>query len=314
MPRRSPPRPALSAGRATALALALALVTSCTAPEGGPPPAARRAVTGSQLAQVQGDAAEQKLLFDAEERMIATCMRERGRPYRPLAWHSRSPLPEEDPRNGDDVALRRRAGYGAAAAAAPPPPADPNGDHMRSLPREQRARYGQALLGTAAHRIDVELPDGVAFLNADGCIARAERRLYGDLATWLKAQMVVVNLEGEVSRRIFADKRVGRTVGPWRACMKAAGHAYSDPEAARAEFVEAYRASAERGAGRDGTAQLRRREVRVAVADALCDRRVGRSRVIRLLDRKHRGELARERGQDIGTYRVLRERALARVE
>ncbi|MFJ2740289.1 hypothetical protein ACIO3O_11525 [Streptomyces sp. NPDC087440] len=306
-------RPARGLARA---ALLLVLVSACAAPANNPPARSpARAVTGAELAQARGSAAERRTLFDAEQRLTAACMRERGWPYRPLTWRADVPRPETDPRRADDVDLRRRAGYGAAAAATERPPADPNGDRLRAMAKAQRERYGQALFGTPGHRIEVKLPDGTAFMNTDGCIARAENRLYGDLKVWLGAQMSVMNLEGEISRRNFADPQVERTLRPWRACMKEAGHTYPDPEAAKAAFVRAYGELAERG-GRhpDGARELRRREVRVAVADATCDRNTGRARTLRTRDAAHRDEVARERGQAVQTYRTLREQALAEAE
>ncbi|CAM5345807.1 hypothetical protein GCM10010329_00110 [Streptomyces spiroverticillatus] len=304
-------RPARGLTRA---ALLLVIVTACAAPADTPPTrSAARPVTGADLAQARGGDAERRTLFDAEQRLTAACMRERGWSYQPLTWHADVPQPEADPRRADDVELRRRAGYGAAVPERPS--ADPNGVRLRAMGKAQRERYGQALFGTPGHRIEVKLPDGTAFMNTDGCIAQTENRLYGDLKVWLGAQMSVMNLEGEISRRNFADPQVERTVRPWRACMKEAGHTYPDPEAAKAAFVSAYGELATRAGRNPGGAQeLRRREIRVAVADATCDRRVGRARTLRARDAAHRDEVARERAEALRTYRTLREQAAARAE
>ncbi|MFB7448202.1 MarR family transcriptional regulator [Streptomyces sp. NPDC056194] len=121
-------------------------------------------------------------------------MRGRGRPYQPLSWHA--PGAEDgDGVQGDEVTGRRREGYGGPAAMRPARAADPNGDHLRTLSPDEAKAYGAALFGTPSHRIEVNLADGVAFMNADGCVAHAEQQLYGDPTRWLRAQMTVVNVD-----------------------------------------------------------------------------------------------------------------------
>ncbi|MFF7442936.1 MMPL family transporter [Streptomyces sp. NPDC008122] len=122
----------------------------------------------------------------------------------------------------------------------------------------------------------MNLADGVAFMNADGCIAHAEQQLYGDLTRWLRAQMTVVNLAGEVSRRASDDERAARTLPLWRACMKARGFAYKDPGEARAAAFSAYEGVVGVPGGRpEDLDRVRGREISIAVADADDVSRVG---------------------------------------
>ncbi|MEV4428253.1 hypothetical protein ACN9M0_38180 [Streptomyces sp. R-07] len=318
---RLPRRTALLLGGTTVLLL----LASCTPSDDRPAPGASSRATRSTVtspvygsapdprSDPKGDPAEQRLLFEAQERLVAACMRGRGRPYQPLAWHAPEPGDGDDTQ-GDDVAARRREGYGGPSVIRPARAADPNGDYVRTLPPDEAKAYGAALFGTPSHRIEVNLADGVAFMNADGCVAHAERQLYGDLTLWLKAQMTVMNLAGEVSRKAADDNRAARTLPLWRDCMKARGFPYRDPAESRAAVFSAYEAvTGGPGARPEDLDRLRRREIAVAVADATCDARAGRARTLRGLEAQYRRQVTQEHAEQIASYRTLREQAAARL-
>ncbi|MGW1230386.1 hypothetical protein [Streptomyces sp. NPDC002530] len=270
--------------------------------------------TGDFRSDPKGDPAEQRLLFETQERMVAACMRSRGRAYRPLAWHAPDRPDGSDDAHGDDVAARRREGYGGLSVLVPARAEDPNGDYLRTLPRDEAKAYGAALFGTQVHRLEVNLPDGVVFMNTDGCVAHAERQLYGDLTVWLRAQMTVMNLASEISRRVTDDDRAVRTLPAWRDCMKARGFPYRDPAAGRAAVFARYEKETGGPSARpQDLDRLRRREIAVAVADATCDARAGRARTIRDLENHYRREVTREHAEQIAVYRTLRQQAAARL-
>ncbi|MER7541220.1 peptidase inhibitor family I36 protein [Streptomyces sp. NPDC097704] len=234
-------------------------------------------------------------------------------PYQPLSWHAPG-AEDSDDVQGDDVAARRREGYGGPAAMRPERADDPNGDYLRALPPDKAKAYGAALFGAPSHRIEVNLADGVAFMNADGCIAHAEQQLCGDLTRWSRAQMTVVNLAGEVSRRASDDERAARTLPLWRACMKARGFAYKDPGEARAAAFSAYEGVVGVPGGRpEDFDRVRGREISIAVADATCDARVGRTRTLRGLEAQYRRQVMGEHAEQISVYRALRRCADARL-
>ncbi|MBB5939288.1 hypothetical protein [Streptomyces zagrosensis] len=295
-------------------ALALLLwATGCTSQDASSSPASTPSpLKGSELAKVRGSLTEQKRLFQAEQELRAACMAQRGQVYRPARWHRPSPPdPTQDPRRGDDVELRRRHGYGAAPSEASPQAGrDPNAAHLRSLSKSRQQRYGHALSGTPQHRISVRLPDrSVAFMNEDGCVARTEKHLYGDLRTWLKAQMVAINVETEVLRLVSDDKRLRHTEEPWRRCMRESGHTYRTPEAARTAAT-AVREETEKSKSTRGKNSKVPEDIAIAVADAQCDRHVGRAKLVRSLDHHYRDQVARTRSEEIVTYRTLRTRGL----
>ncbi|MFE6775481.1 hypothetical protein [Streptomyces sp. NPDC057702] len=272
---------------------------------------------GAALARVQGSEAEQRRLFDAEERLTADCMTDRGFTYRPNPWHGPSATPADDPRHGDDVRTRRRAGYGSASATGADggdTGGDPNGVYVRSLARDRQRAYMSTLYGTAQHKVSAAVPGGgVTFMYGDGCNGGAQRRLYGDLRRWMVARLVVANLDSEINRRLLADRRVTRADAAWSRCMNDAGHSFPHPAKARAVALGGEKADERRRPARPAgkAAGPSRREIAIAVADAQCDRSVGRAKLIRSLDGHYRDQLARERAESINTYRELRGRALA---
>ncbi|GAA4685416.1 hypothetical protein [Streptomyces youssoufiensis] len=297
----------------------LALLAACSAQPTDVDDASPR-LKGADLSRIQGSEAEQRRLFETEERLTADCMTDRGFRYRPNPWRGPSTAPADDPRDGDDVESRRRAGYGGASAVADEGESrgeDPNGVYVRSLARDRQKAYMGALYGTAHHKISAPVPGGgVTFMYGDGCNGKAQQRLYGDLRRWMVARLVVANLEPDINRRVLADRRVARADAAWSRCMNTAGHTFPNPAKARA--------SALRGGEGDGqqphaqrageTARPSRREIAIAVADARCDKAVGRAKLIRSLDGHYRDQLAQERAETLNTYRELRGRALAALK
>jgi hypothetical protein len=86
-----------------------------------------------------------------------------------------------------DEATARSVGYDSPDPQRQP---DPNTQYTSSLSRADGRRYVQALFGTAqdGHQIRVGVENGIAIGRpADGCLAEAERRLYGDLTIWSTA-------------------------------------------------------------------------------------------------------------------------------
>ncbi|MHC0429653.1 hypothetical protein ACX6XY_05605 [Streptomyces sp. O3] len=68
-------------------------------------------------------------------------------------------------------------------------------------PAEAR-RVERALFGAGRAELTLKLPSGhVVGHHTDGCLAAAERRLYGDQARWFRAVTNVNNLKSEAPRR-----------------------------------------------------------------------------------------------------------------
>ncbi|WP_037573376.1 hypothetical protein [Phaeacidiphilus oryzae] len=76
----------------------------------------------------------------------------------------------------------------------------PRPDRSPPPPAEQR-RVSEALFGTGPAQLSVRLPTGfVVRTHSDGCLAEAQRRLYGDQRRWFRTSVVVDNLGPEAVR------------------------------------------------------------------------------------------------------------------
>ncbi|MGI5376918.1 hypothetical protein ACQEV2_22245 [Streptomyces sp. CA-251387] len=271
----------------------LLLVTACSAAD------RPSEDTGGRLRTGLTDA-ERGLLSEAEQRLITSCMRDKGFQYRLDPGGPRSEAPER--RFGlDDVAWARRHGYGLAEAARI---GDGEGDqdgnrdgkaaaenspqarYVASLPPQRKAEFDRALNGTDRAAIVVPAPGrGQIFTSADGCQADARRRLYGDLRKWTEAKAAVVNLAYFTFDEVVAEPRYTEALADWRACMKARGLAYpSSSQAIGAVAKENRSRTAE---------EAFKREVTVAVADAECNRTAGLARTGTRLQREHVRDAAR---------------------
>lgn len=263
--------------------------------------------SAAQLVALRNDRTQRRALFEAQERTISVCMAQHGLPYRPDAWQ-----PPQDGITaahqvtaGDDVALARTVGYGMTTVPRQRP-SDSNGAYVASLPPAQQAAYSTALNGTPRHRLDAALPNGeVTFVYTDGCTAQAEARIYGDLKGWLVADTTVINLAAELDNRVRGDGSLARTEQPWSACMAKEGYHFPTPSQARNAIA---RAVGE--ASPSTTERLRRQEIGQAVADATCDRVVGRSRLARTLADTYANRILHDRAPQITSYLELRDRAL----
>ncbi|MFF7050629.1 hypothetical protein ACFY94_19920 [Streptomyces griseorubiginosus] len=82
-------------------------------------------------------------------------------------------------------------------------------------PASDRQRVADALFGTGRAELSLRLPTGYTVrAHTDGCLAAAQRRLYGDQDRWFHASVVVNNLQPEAAR-------TGRPLSEVRAAHRA---------------------------------------------------------------------------------------------
>ncbi|MGW5346342.1 hypothetical protein [Streptomyces sp. NPDC004050] len=260
------------AATATTAALAVVLVLDgCGSPARGP--VAR-----------EPSAAESRTLARAEQVLISRCMAARGFPYEVAE------VPQDGARSFpyvvDDVAWAREHGYGGAEerAAARAREDDPNQRYFRQLPAARRAAARTALMGAAPVGLSAKAPTGVMITaSADGCIADAQRTLYGDPATWFRVKVVTMNLRPVREARVLEDARYAGAVAEWAACMKAAGRPHATPDESR------------RAAARWGEelppAEADAAAAELAVVEATCATGTPLARVSQSLDRAYGEEL-----------------------
>ncbi|GAA2271853.1 hypothetical protein GCM10010145_53940 [Streptomyces ruber] len=78
------------------------------------------------------------------------------------------------------------------------------------LPAAEQRRVADALFGAGRAELSLRLPTGyVVRAHTDGCLAAAQRRLYGDQRRWFRASVTVGNLRPEAARthRTLAEVR-----------------------------------------------------------------------------------------------------------
>ncbi|HEY9371071.1 hypothetical protein, partial [Streptomyces sp.] len=178
---------------------------------------------------------DQQSLTRAEQRLISDCLAERG--FRYEIRVPQEPPPRRFPYVVDDVAWARAHGFGrdeerriAALKAA-----DPNERYFRGLPPRRQKAALAALNGARPVGLSARMPGGGVVAASDqGCTARAQRRLYGDLRGWFEARLTVANLTPLYVPKVRADPGFRRSVTAWAACMTGRGHRYANPDALRA--------------------------------------------------------------------------------
>ncbi|MEU7071690.1 hypothetical protein AB0B30_06640 [Streptomyces narbonensis] len=303
MPRHSPVRrsPLVTAVAVTGATIALAL--AATLPTGlGQPPAGERPPP-VPTASTGAVTADDRLLHDAEQRLLRDCMRRHGFTYEVF------PLDEDSGATAfvyvlDDADRARRHGYGSelrrqrdARAAS-----DPNRAYFAALPADRKAAALAAANGTSPAGLTVTLPGGGSVRRSDrGCVAESQRGLYGDLGAWFRASTRVDALVQIRRGRVVSDPGYRGRLGAWRECMRRAGHAFAAPADARAAAL-----SPVRPLGKD-------REVSLALTEVRCGGESGLARTARDLDAHHGGLLADEYRTDVETRERLRSAALTRA-
>ncbi|UUU32140.1 hypothetical protein JIX56_20770 [Streptomyces sp. CA-210063] len=107
-----------------------------------------------------------------------------------------------------DACLSRQGLTPPRAGQSPPPDAE-------------RARIAEAMFGAGRTELSVRLPTGyVVRAHTDGCLAAAQRRLYGDQRLWFRTSTIVNNLRPEAAHtdRTLAEVRAGHRseLADWR--------------------------------------------------------------------------------------------------
>lgn len=143
-------------------------------------------------------------------------------------------------------------------------------------------RLQGALFGRGRTELSVTLATGYTVkAHTDGCLAAAQRELYGDERRWFRAEVVVNNLRAEAGLRLKGDPDYLAAHGRWVHCVTPDG----GPRPERPDPAVAARCDRESGLG----------EVRARLEPALLDR------------------VRAERRDQLTTYRQLRTRALHRA-
>ncbi|CAL9363264.1 hypothetical protein SUDANB58_00700 [Streptomyces sp. enrichment culture] len=205
----------------------------------------------------------------------------------------------------DDPAWAAQHGFGGAAETARRHGEDgARAQEPRSDAQEARRqqRFLDAMFGTGRRELSTRTATGlVVRANSDGCLAEAQRVLYGDQARWFRATVAVDNLEAAAHHRVTRDPAYRAVLARWARCV-APVHKADDP----GELRDAWQRRA-RGLPPDRAAALQRR---YAVAEARCVRSTDLAGTGARLERRHTADLRAEYADLIADHRSMRERGL----
>jgi hypothetical protein len=258
--------------------------------------------------------AELVTLERAKGILVTRCMRRHGIPYvvpdvPPVAWLRHFPYVI------DDLAWAQEHGFGGELQrkVAATKEADPNRRYFSGLSPERQRAVLAVLVGERPEGLSANLPIGGTVQASDeGCIAEAEKQLYGDLNRWFRARVIASNLTPLYMPKVMGDPRYKKALRNWARCMVRSGHAYESPEELRLAL----------GTSTAGLSpeEAHAVEVQLAVAEARCAKSTKFGATARRLDRTY-GEVVRKRyWEEVETKRRLqlaavpKARALVRKE
>ena len=241
---------------------------------------------------------EERLLEDAEHRLLERCMDRKGHRIRFPAARTFHIIGRLTP----DLAFRRRYGYGFAEPKRP-------AVQEEKIPesRAAQARLARAYAGNEDHVVHVRGPETVGATITEGCWGAARRAVYGTIHQYAEA-----NLTSEYSALI--GLRIGRgreyqgvPMHRWSRCMAKRGHHYKDLNGPYFDAQYAYQYADPK------PAHVSRREIKLAVDDGECEIAVGLPAITRRLQDKYVAALPAKERRRLSSIARVRAEAVTRA-
>jgi hypothetical protein len=245
------------------------------------------------------------LLNQAEQELIAKCMRTLGFRY----WPEPIQPPTVDelfPYVIDSAGWAREHGYGRdlRKPLAVLRYADHNSRYTDSLPVARQTAYVTALygLGQPGPGVSAELPGGLVLGHSNhGCAAQADGTLYGNYPAWYQAHAVASSLPQVWQSQAKNDPRYKRAAGHWSQCMTSRGYPYASPAQTRLTFLNPL------------TPKPRATEIATAVAEATCANATGLSSIANQLNAFYEKAIQHRYYSAVGNFRRLSRAAVPRA-
>lgn len=247
---------------------------------------------------------ESALLFRAEQRLIADCMKAAGQPYVEVEPTSGGLDPEWSRLGRTDARRADEIGY-----ATPAGPGGANPVHKQLQTAAERDGWSQAYDGQphrggpAGEGVPLTHPvtgESTGSQTSGGCFGQAQRALYRDQARHTSlASWIGNDVRGAIDAAAVADPRFAAGIKAWSSCMKAKGYDYDDPFGPVHEFAG------------DATTARSAREQAVARDDVACKDTVGLVRIYQDLKAEHGKAQTARYQQYLAEYRAIVDRALA---
>jgi hypothetical protein len=228
-----------------------------------------------------------------------------------LFINERPQPPRDFPYGNVDVGFARKHGLGLdTGTVAQAVAANPNKTYVEGLPESRRRSYAIALDG-ANLDVSVTAPNGyTAHASSAGCVAEAQRELYGSFEDWFRVNTLVEQLATEVDQRMSADGHYAGAAQIWAACMREFGLSAADPGSLRAHFA----AAAEKRRDTHGRAgPVSQEEVAAALAEVHCTKRSRLHEIGPAVRTRHEAAVRAAHHDLVQDYQRLRVEALPRA-
>jgi hypothetical protein len=276
------------------------------------------------LADLRGSEQENRILYEAEERAIAACMRQKGFDYVIDSYRSDAEIGVPAQNDPADLETAKWRGYGIADSIENGPipvPDNANTEIFENLTPAQRQQWDQALSGPILPPFDPDIPEedpnvvvisvpgaGALRWHKNSCYAQARRQIYGDEIAFAKLNLQRDLLRNLIILRITEDHDYIEALERWRTCMFQQGLSYEEPGQAAEALTAAYQN------GEFDAVTLRQLEIEVATADVQCYREAILSRVRDKVHARIEEALRNERADTVNAWRKLHAYAVGRAQ
>ena len=209
------------------------------------------------------------------QNIIASCMQEAGFEYTPQDLPGQ-PASLDGAEAMGPVEWAEKYGYGWSASPeseiGEEEIVNPDADYLAAMSESESAAYSLALFG---EQQDVDAESGWDWTKG-GCYAKANHEVYSNLNAAYE-DPAFEDLHEE-QRRMFEkvpdDPRLAAVNAEWSACMSEAGFDFAKVSEAHDSIAEAYAALPET-TDETTSADLTKKEMATAIADAKCQEEVG---------------------------------------
>ncbi|MEU7580076.1 hypothetical protein AB0B50_21035 [Streptomyces sp. NPDC041068] len=206
---------------------------------------------------------EERVLHEAEERAVASCMRDKGFGYRRVP-----PVPAPGA-NPYGLLTREEAeddGYGMTSAALAAPGPDPNVRLTEGWSTERRKGWERALVGTSRHERTITARHAPSLrVNTNGCVYQSQIELYG--RGWEEARLALEGVNAKLLDDVTSTKAYAKGQRAWARCMRSRGEPYSTLDDARGAIQQQLAGA---GTTPEALRRVARKELDLAVGDAQC--------------------------------------------
>lgn len=293
------------------------LLTACSGASGGGSSSDDKGPITAYVERVGGDIdrAQMDAQHRRSEEVTAQCMAELGFEYTPTEPASTGGGAADDrDLDWESMEFAQQYGYGYTTSdelfgETDDDWTDPNQERLEAMSEAEAAAYSEALWGTPDETTDVEDPEAVTEWDWEtgGCSGKGFHEAYEKDDPFANEAVEAAFTEwNDAWSSVSDDPSLTGPLSDWATCMVDAGHDVATPDEARASISEAYDALYGYGAESDAeldpeadpeavempepdpaaVAELRKKEIALAVADRTCQEESGYQKAYRAVLRE----------------------------